>query len=219
MLGCEGIVAHGRLAISAAPCLAKLSIRRQEGRGFRVCASLFCLLRQPRQPQLGHRSAGNVVQYSYDAANQLINGVEVNSPNTNANTTLYGYDTNGDPDVPGTDQEMVEDQLAWDRDPLGGGPGGNSDVVHVSDQQAQAFEEALDSKVGPPYPDCPSCGDPYHNGPLGSPWLHLHGQMFTAFNSNTFTWNVVANFLKVTPPDIGNNAPGYHYSPGYAGYP
>jgi hypothetical protein len=152
MLGCEGIVAHGRLAISAAPCLAKLSIRRQEGRGFRACASLFCLLRQPRQPELGHRSAGKVVQYSYDAANQLINGVEVNSPNTNANTTLYGYDTNGDPDVRGTDQEMVEDQLAWDRDPLGGGPGGNSDVVHVSDQQAQAFEEALDSKVGPHIP-------------------------------------------------------------------
>jgi YD repeat-containing protein len=35
--------------------------------------------------------ANNQVQYKYDAANQLINVVQVNSPNTNANTTIYGY--------------------------------------------------------------------------------------------------------------------------------
>ena len=41
--------------------------------------------------------ANNVVQYNYDAANQLINVVQVNSPNTGANTTIYGYDANGNP--------------------------------------------------------------------------------------------------------------------------
>lgn len=40
---------------------------------------------------------GNEVQYTYDAANQLINVVQVNSPNTSANTTIYGYDANGNP--------------------------------------------------------------------------------------------------------------------------
>ena len=41
--------------------------------------------------------AGNQVQYTYDAANQLASAVQVNSPNTNANTTIYGYDANGNP--------------------------------------------------------------------------------------------------------------------------
>jgi RHS repeat-associated protein len=41
--------------------------------------------------------AGNVVQYRYDAANQLVNVVQVNSPNSPANTTVYGYDANGNP--------------------------------------------------------------------------------------------------------------------------
>ncbi|MGA2649953.1 MAG: DUF2341 domain-containing protein [Terracidiphilus sp.] len=41
--------------------------------------------------------AGNQVQYNYDAANQLISVVEVNSPNSPANTTVYGYDANGNP--------------------------------------------------------------------------------------------------------------------------
>jgi len=43
--------------------------------------------------------AGMQVQYSYDAANQLINVVQVNSPNTGQNTTVYGYDANGNPIV------------------------------------------------------------------------------------------------------------------------
>ena len=41
--------------------------------------------------------AGNQVEYSYDAANQLTGVVQVSSPNTNANTTLYGYDALGNP--------------------------------------------------------------------------------------------------------------------------
>jgi YD repeat-containing protein len=41
--------------------------------------------------------AGNQVQYTYDAANQLASVVQVNSPNSNANTTIYGYDANGNP--------------------------------------------------------------------------------------------------------------------------
>jgi RHS repeat-associated protein len=41
--------------------------------------------------------AGNQVQYTYDAANQLASVVQVNSPNSSANTTIYGYDANGNP--------------------------------------------------------------------------------------------------------------------------
>ena len=41
--------------------------------------------------------AGNQVQYNYDAANQLTSVVQVNSPNTGQNTTVYGYDSNGNP--------------------------------------------------------------------------------------------------------------------------
>lgn len=40
--------------------------------------------------------AQNVVQYNYDAANQLINVVQTASPDPQ-NTTIYGYDANGNP--------------------------------------------------------------------------------------------------------------------------
>ena len=43
--------------------------------------------------------AQNQVQYEYDAANQLIHVIEVNSPNTGADTTIFGYDANGNPIV------------------------------------------------------------------------------------------------------------------------
>ena len=43
--------------------------------------------------------AGNVVQYTYDAANQLVSTVQANSPNAPANTTVDGYDANGNPAV------------------------------------------------------------------------------------------------------------------------
>jgi RHS repeat-associated protein len=39
--------------------------------------------------------ANNVVNYNYDAANQLQNVVQVNSPNAPQNTTAYGYDPLG----------------------------------------------------------------------------------------------------------------------------
>jgi RHS repeat-associated protein len=39
--------------------------------------------------------AGNVVNYTYDAANQLQSVVQVNSPNAPQNTTAYGYDPLG----------------------------------------------------------------------------------------------------------------------------
>jgi len=39
--------------------------------------------------------AGNEIQYNYDAAHQLVNVVEVNSPNTSANTESYSYDGEG----------------------------------------------------------------------------------------------------------------------------
>jgi RHS repeat-associated protein len=41
--------------------------------------------------------AGHVVQYNYDAANQLQTVVQVNSPNSPANTTVVGYDADGNP--------------------------------------------------------------------------------------------------------------------------
>ena len=41
--------------------------------------------------------AGNEIQYTYDTANQLQTVVEVNSPNTSANTTVLGYDGDGNP--------------------------------------------------------------------------------------------------------------------------
>jgi RHS repeat-associated protein len=39
--------------------------------------------------------AGHVVQYTYDAANQLKTVVQTNSPNTSNNTNAYGYDPDG----------------------------------------------------------------------------------------------------------------------------
>lgn len=129
---------------------------------------------------------------------------------------------NNNPNVSGTDQEVVLDRENWDRDPVAGKAGISSLTVKASDQQAQAFEQALNGIVGPPFPDCPSCGKPYHNSITGSPRYHLHWQLFTAFNSNTFTWNAIANFFGVTPgavPPPISRAPGYHYSSKYAGYP
>jgi len=39
--------------------------------------------------------AGNVVQYTYDAANQLRSVIQVNHPDPSHNTTAYGYDSDG----------------------------------------------------------------------------------------------------------------------------
>ena len=41
--------------------------------------------------------AGNVVQYTYDAANQLQSVVQASSSNSPNNTTIYGYDADGNP--------------------------------------------------------------------------------------------------------------------------
>ena len=41
--------------------------------------------------------AGHVVRYTYDAANQLQTVIQANSPNTSANTTVVGYDADGNP--------------------------------------------------------------------------------------------------------------------------
>ncbi len=43
--------------------------------------------------------AGNVVEYSYDAANQLQKVTQANSPDSSANTTIVGYDADGNPIV------------------------------------------------------------------------------------------------------------------------
>jgi hypothetical protein len=88
--------------------------------------------------------------------------------------------------------------------------------VQATDQQAQAFQHALDSHVNEPYPNCPSCGLNYHNFFI-KPRRDLVS-LFTAYNSNTFTWNTVKNAQLTPPTDIGN-APGYHSSPRYGSYP
>ena len=142
--------------------------------------------------------------------------VEIDGPEGDHTWGVLGI-TDGDPDIRGSDQEMVQDATDWDRDPLHGEAGVQSFVVSASDQDARDFKEALHNKLGPPYPDCPSCGKPYHNSILGSPRSHLHWQFLTAYNSNTFTWNVIKNFLHVTPDPI-SSAPGYHVSSGYKDY-
>jgi RHS repeat-associated protein len=139
--------------------------------------------------------------------------VEIDPPTDNPNDR-HTWGVLGT-DKTGRDQEVFEDAKAWDRDPLDDEPGVHSQVIQASDQQAQAFEQALDGKANSAYPNCPSCGPNYHNGPR----LPIDVvSFFSAFNSNTFTWNVVKNFVGVTPDPIGN-APGFHYSPRYAGYP
>ena len=111
---------------------------------------------------------------------------------------------------------MYQDRTEWDGDPVYPAAGVDSQTVQASDQQAEAFQNALMARVGPPFPDCPSCGvGIYHNGPL--PPIDVVS-FFNAFNSNTFTWNVVKNAGLTPPTDIGN-APGYHSSPRYGNYP
>ncbi|MGD0470655.1 MAG: DUF2341 domain-containing protein [Terriglobales bacterium] len=39
--------------------------------------------------------AGNQIQYTYDAANELTSAIQVDSPNSPANTNVYGYDVDG----------------------------------------------------------------------------------------------------------------------------
>jgi len=97
-------------------------------------------------------------------------------------------------------------------------PQRHAQVVRASNQQAKDFKQALEIRAGESYPNCPSFGiGTYHNRPFPLPPIDVVS-FFSAFNSNTFTWNVIKNFLEVTPPGIGN-APGYHSSPRYKGYP
>jgi hypothetical protein len=113
-------------------------------------------------------------------------------------------------------QEMFEDRTEWDGDPIYPAAGVNSNTVQASDQQAQALEQALTARAGSPFPNCPSCGiGTYHNFFL--PPIDVVS-FFGAFNSNTFTWNVINN-AGLTPPTRIGNLPGYHYSPRYGQYP
>jgi RHS repeat-associated protein len=112
-------------------------------------------------------------------------------------------------------QEMVKDYMGKFQDPLYGAPGIQSKVVQATDKQASDFEDALNAKAWPSLPPCPSCGSNYHN--FAFPPRRDLVSLFTAYNSNTFTWNAVKN-AQLTPPGIGN-APGYHFSPRYGSYP
>jgi YD repeat-containing protein len=51
----------------------------------------------PGNLTLATDQADNQVQYSYDAANQFASVIQLNSPNTGQNTTVYGYDGDGNP--------------------------------------------------------------------------------------------------------------------------
>jgi RHS repeat-associated protein len=143
--------------------------------------------------------------------------VEIDAPD-DAPIDLRGKHTWGvlGSDKTGKDQEMFKDHLNWDQDPVSDTAGVTSNVVQVPDWEAQDFEQVLNLRAAESYPNCPSCGiGIYHNGPL--PPIDVVS-FFNAYNSNTFTWNVIANFLQVTPDPI-SRAPGYHYSAGYQGYP
>jgi RHS repeat-associated protein len=137
--------------------------------------------------------------------------VEIDGPEGNHTFGVLGVNP-----PKNNDQEMVEDHLGWDQDPYAGSAGTQSNPVQASDQQAKAFMQTLEARAYPSTPHCPSCGiGIYHNGPL--PPIDVVS-FFSAYNSNTFTWNVIKNFLGMTPDPI-SRAPGFHYSPGYAGYP
>jgi RHS repeat-associated protein len=114
------------------------------------------------------------------------------------------------------DQEMVKDWKGRFQDPPAGAPGINTKVVQASDQQALAFGQALNNRARESYPNCPSCGTNYHN--FAFPPRRDLVSLFTAYNSNTFTWNAVNNAGLAPPTDIGN-LPGYHPSPRYGSYP
>ena len=113
------------------------------------------------------------------------------------------------------DQEMVQDRRGNFEDPPHTAPGIQSDVVTATDQQAENFGLRLTALAWPKLPHCPSCGiGVYHNGPI--PPIDVVS-FFSAFNSNTFTWNAIENWGLTAPPL--KRAPGYHYSSRYAGYP
>ena len=116
-------------------------------------------------------------------------------------------------------QEMVQGSMHYNglfQDPLHTAPGIQSRVVQATDKQASDLRDALESHVNEPYPNCPSCGLDYHNFFI-KPRRDLVS-LFTAYNSNTFTWNVIKN-AGLTPPTGIGNAPGYHSSPRYGNYP
>ena len=137
--------------------------------------------------------------------------VEIDSPDGGAHT----WGVLGSPGNK-RDQEMFKDFLGPFQDPTYPAAGVQSQIVQASDQDAERLGQALDNRQGPPYPDCPSCGiGIYHNFFL--PPIDVVS-FFGAFNSNTFTWNVIKNAGLTPPQDIGN-LPGYHPSPRYGNYP
>jgi RHS repeat-associated protein len=106
-----------------------------------------------------------------------------------------------DPD--GKNQEVLKNDPR--NSPFGGS--GCKDVP-CSDSVAAFFETALNATV---YPGstCPSCATNYRNW-----WWR---QPPDGFNSNTYTYNMVQNFLFVPPP-LPVIAPGYHFSSAYSTY-
>jgi RHS repeat-associated protein len=85
--------------------------------------------------------------------------------------------------------------------------GGGCDEVPCINSEASTLTNMLNATV---YPGstCPSCGANYHNW-----WWR---QPPDGNNSNTYTYNMIYNWGKNPPTEL--NAPGYHYSSGYAGY-
>ena len=106
-----------------------------------------------------------------------------------------------DPD--GKNQEVLKNDPR--NSPFGGS--GCKDVP-CSDSVAAYFETALNATVYP-YSKCPSCDTNYRNW-----WWR---QPPDGFNSNTYTYNMVYNFLFIPPP-LDVIAPGYHFSSAYSTY-
>jgi RHS repeat-associated protein len=115
----------------------------------------------------------------------------------------------GDP--PGTPKTMkVGQQVRYD-DPRNRPFGSSgSEVVPCSDSAAADFEQTLNLSRYDHGSVCPSCGKPYKNM-----WWKFPPD---GFNSNTYTYNMVNNWLLGMPPPVPN-APGYEYSSNYLGYP
>jgi RHS repeat-associated protein len=106
-------------------------------------------------------------------------------------------------DAAGSNQEVIKNDPR--NSPFGGS--GCKDVP-CSDSAATFFESALNATI---YPGstCPSCGAAYRNW-----WWR---QPPDGFNSNTYTYNMVYNFLFASP-SLPVVAPGFHFSGAYSTY-
>jgi len=133
--------------------------------------------------------------------------IEIDPPDADRESWgVLGLNTD-DPTKEGEDQEVTPNNY---RDPWDGGATGGYEIVPCTDQQAERLEKVLDETVYP-FSSCPSCGKHYVNE-----WWKIPPD---GFNSNTYSYNMINNFIGTPPPIDPHRAPGYHYSSRYDHYP